>query len=205
MTGTSDQSETKLPEELIKTVGTYHVEKYESMLDAISDARLLGSFDTLMDVCSGNNFFGYYIAKIFPGIVVLSLDERITNMQKKIGKHFYCENHSFIPFDVKTQTLPLNKGYLVTAIHACGDLSDIVIEQCVSSRVPFAVMPCCYSNRTYFPVSGTFNSIRDAADHSRLEFMKRNEYSRWIKDAEPGTPMRKILIGIPVEIDARKR
>jgi hypothetical protein len=46
-------------------------------------------------------------------------------------------------------------GTLLVAAHACGSLSDGVLLAAISSRSPFAIMPCCHSLRKQATTLGT--------------------------------------------------
>lgn len=41
-------------------------------------------------------------------------------------------------------SVPLAPGDLVVSVHACGALSDRVLERAVEARAPLALLPCCH-------------------------------------------------------------
>ena len=94
---------------------------------------------------------------------------------------------------------------LVVGVHACGTLTDRLIEKAISTRNPFAVMPCCYRNgmnslrpssNHRLPVSYSHKDYRDSL---RLEYAKeRGYYSEMRLIDRKVTPMNHILVGIPI-------
>lgn len=45
------------------------------------------------------------------------------------------------------QYVQADPGVLLTSVHACGPLTDMVLERAVVGNAPVAVMPCCHSMR----------------------------------------------------------
>jgi hypothetical protein len=43
---------------------------------------------------------------------------------------------------------PVEAADLVVSVHACGALSDLVIDRAIAARAPVAVLPCCHDART---------------------------------------------------------
>jgi hypothetical protein len=46
------------------------------------------------------------------------------------------------------QAVPVSAGDLVVSVHACGALSDLVLDRAISARTPVALLPCCHDART---------------------------------------------------------
>jgi len=42
------------------------------------------------------------------------------------------------------ETIPLERGDLVVSVHACGGLTDLVLERAMAAGVRVAVLPCCH-------------------------------------------------------------
>ena len=42
------------------------------------------------------------------------------------------------------ETIPLERGDLVVSVHACGGLSDLVLERAMAAGARVAVLPCCH-------------------------------------------------------------
>ncbi|MGE4578523.1 MAG: methyltransferase [Desulfuromonadales bacterium] len=49
---------------------------------------------------------------------------------------------SFVPADI--DTVALGPGDLVVSVHACGGLTDLVLERAVNAGARVAVLPCCH-------------------------------------------------------------
>src|SRR5688500_8751301 len=54
------------------------------------------------------------------------LDDRVTFVAQDVGR------------------FPLNEGDVVVSSHACGTLTDLVLDRAIAARVPVAVLPCCH-------------------------------------------------------------
>ena len=46
------------------------------------------------------------------------------------------------------RTVPVSEDDLVVSVHACGALSDLVLDRATSARAPVALLPCCHDART---------------------------------------------------------
>jgi hypothetical protein len=44
-------------------------------------------------------------------------------------------------------TVPLNEADLVVSVHACGALTDVVLDRAIEARARVAVLPCCHDAR----------------------------------------------------------
>ncbi|HUL80292.1 MAG TPA: methyltransferase domain-containing protein [Vicinamibacteria bacterium] len=45
-------------------------------------------------------------------------------------------------------TVPISEEDLVVSVHACGALSDLVLDRAMTARAPVALLPCCHDART---------------------------------------------------------
>ncbi len=98
----------------------------------------------------------------------------------------------------------LQPGYAAIAVHACGDLTDAILEKAVEARVPVAVMPCCYTqNMKKYGLKTSpdsrlllYSRIEDYHDTVRLQFLHEQGYEARIERIDPRiTPMNNVLIG----------
>ena len=94
----------------------------------------------------------------------------------------------------------------VIAVHACGILTDIVLRSAVSSRVPVAVMPCCYNDRMdVYDLADPpakrrlrYPAEKDYYDAFRLQYLLEQDYKAFLLQIDKKiTPMNNVLIGIP--------
>lgn len=93
----------------------------------------------------------------------------------------------------------------IIGIHACGELTDKIIEKAVTIRAPVAVMPCCYSRNKKYNLQQPLNPRlllyqrkEDYFDLVRLQFLKEQRYFVALERIDSRiTPMNNVLIGIP--------
>ena len=103
-----------------------------------------------------------------------------------------------------------DSGILLTAVHACGPLTDAVLERAVSGGAPVAVMPCCHSLRKQPlpPVPGltlellteraTAMGAIDAIDGARVDALSAAGYSVEERRVDPAvTPYNRLLLAEP--------
>ena len=100
-------------------------------------------------------------------------------------------------------------GFLVfIAIHACGILTDEILEKAVSLSSALAVMPCCYNqNMKRYDLKNlpdkrklVYESEKDYYDAFRLQYLSENGYSAFLRTISCKiTSMNNVLIGIPCE------
>jgi len=46
--------------------------------------------------------------------------------------------------ETELETIPLERGDLVVSVHACGGLTDLVLERAMAASARVAVLPCCH-------------------------------------------------------------
>ena len=85
------------------------------------------------------------------------------------------------------------------SIHACGSLTDLVIERAVAGRARFAVLPCCHDLAACDPgdlsgwVSGPI-----AIDIRRAVRLEKQGYRVWTQTIPAEiTPQNRLLLGAP--------
>lgn len=97
---------------------------------------------------------------------------------------------------------------LVVAIHACGSLTDVVIDLAISQQLPFAVVPCCYNRSQEFlsplpettsqHLSGYFPSQKDYVDVLRIATIYQCGYHVTLRALPSSvTDHNRIIIGAP--------
>ena len=173
-----------------------HINFYETIKDVIPTFPF-----TLIDYCCGNASLGALFDN-HPSIrkIVFVDIKKVRNLEKEI-------NPLQTPFQLFLGGLESHNpppDSFVVALHACGTLTDRVIEKAVSTKNRFVVMPCCYRNRMdslkpsspqALPVS---YSRRDYYDSLRLQYAKERGYLTQIRLIDRKiTPMNHILIGLP--------
>jgi hypothetical protein len=88
---------------------------------------------------------------------------------------------------------------VVVSSHACGDLSDRVLDRASAARARVAVLPCCHDLATCD--SGELAGWVDGAvaiDLVRALRLKQQGYRIWTQTIPPEiTPMNRLLLGAP--------
>jgi len=97
------------------------------------------------------------------------------------------------------ESMPLMSGDVVVSSHACGPLTDVVIDRAVAAGARVAVLPCCHDARTCG--TGDLDGWVDEAlaiDMMRAMRMKARGYRIWTQ-AIPSeiTPKNRLLLGAP--------
>jgi hypothetical protein len=88
---------------------------------------------------------------------------------------------------------------LVVSCHACGNLTDVVLDRAVSVRARVAVLPCCHHLRTG-DTGGLSGWVDRAAavDIVRAVRLGQRGYRIWTQTIPANiTPKNRLLIGEP--------
>lgn len=104
---------------------------------------------------------------------------------------------SFVARDVSE--FEVTPGDVVVSSHACGALSDRILERAIAARVVVAVLPCCHDLATCD--TGPFAGWLDgplAIDVMRAMRLEQSGYRVWTQTiASDITPKNRLLIGVP--------
>jgi len=93
----------------------------------------------------------------------------------------------------------LAAGDLVISVHACGALSDLVLERAIEVRAAVALLPCCHDEETCDTGSLTgFLSIPLAIDATRVARLRAHGYEV-VTQTIPAeiTPHNRLILGTP--------
>ena len=98
-------------------------------------------------------------------------------------------------------------GDVVVSSHACGALTDRILERAVEARARVAVLPCCHNLDT--GDDGGLSGWLDGAlaiDVTRAARLRQHGYRVWTQTI-PGeiTPKNRLLIAEPVAVSASAR
>jgi SAM-dependent methyltransferase len=104
---------------------------------------------------------------------------------------------SFLQTDLRN--VPLDRDDLVVSAHACGGLTDLVLERAVEIRARLAVLPCCHDLKT-----GDLGDLEGwlegplAMDAARVARLRSHGY-RVFTQLIPGdiTPKNRLLLAEP--------
>jgi len=81
----------------------------------------------------------------------LAVDQRIPKsaalLQASLGAEWPRLHGRVGCLEADLRTVPLRRGDLVVSAHACGGLTDLILERAVEAGASVAVMPCCHDLR----------------------------------------------------------
>lgn len=104
------------------------------------------------------------------------------------------------------ETVPLERGDLVVSVHACGGLTDLVLERAMAAGARVALLPCCHDldGADLGGLQGWLNGSL-AVDVMRAGRLRANGY-RVTTQQIPGdiTPKNRLIMAEPI-VDARKQ
>jgi hypothetical protein len=90
---------------------------------------------------------------------------------------------------------------VVVSSHACGPLTDRILDRAIAARARVAVLPCCHETSTCD--TGDLTGWVDAAlaiDVVRATRLEREGYRIWTQTIPAGiTPQNRLLLGAPSE------
>jgi hypothetical protein len=105
---------------------------------------------------------------------------------------------SFVPTPV--EDVALADTDIVVSVHACGDLSDVVLNRAAATRSRVAVLPCCHDLRVND--DGNLAGWVDgplAVDVVRAMRLRQQGYRIWTQSISADiTPKNRLLIGEPL-------
>lgn len=107
-------------------------------------SRLLRDDFKIVDFCGGGGHISLVLAWIFPKIHVTLLDKNEVSLAlaQKRKQELGLTNLEIVCSDVEAwQSGKFDVG---VAIHACGSLSDIIMEKCIAQGACYVLAPCCF-------------------------------------------------------------
>jgi len=160
----------------------------------------------LVDCCSGSSFLGLYWLDRNPDDKVTAIDKTLTEKHRETLDYFVSSNpkirnrYEFLQQDITQPDFEFPECNAVIAVHACGSLTDIIIDKCMKQGLPLAVMPCCYNSKRiwwqkYSPCIEFEGDLGRYADELRLAYLKHRYKNAKIETISPEiTPMNRILL-----------
>ncbi len=101
--------------------------------------------------------------------------------------------------ETRLEDVALEPGDVVVSAHACGELSDRVLERAAAVRARVAVLPCCHAHRRRGDLDGWMDGSL-AIDVERAHTLRAAGY-RVFTQSIPSevTPKNRLLLGEPQE------
>ena len=96
-------------------------------------------------------------------------------------------------------TVDIEAADLVVSVHACGALSDTVIDRAVRARAAVALLPCCHDAATC-DTGGLlgFLSLPLAVDATRVALLRAASYDVFTQTIPAEiTPHNRLILGVP--------
>jgi hypothetical protein len=93
----------------------------------------------------------------------------------------------------------LHEGDVVVSSHACGELTDLILDRVIAAGARVAVLPCCHDVETCDtgPLGGWMDPAL-AIDVRRAMRLERAGYTVWTQAIPPDiTPKNRLLIAAP--------
>jgi hypothetical protein len=166
------------------------------------------SFGTVHDMCSGSGINGFYLLSEKSCSRVEFYDIKQPRIFDSLKGYFTINNpapnfNANLEDITKIKEIVPSKDSIITAVHACGSLTDKVISIAINSRMPFAVVPCCHpsDDSTYLSseIIASFPDPSQAIDAIRLYNAKSQGYEVALRTIpKEVTEKNRIIIGNPL-------
>jgi hypothetical protein len=159
-----------------------------------------GRFDCVYDMCCGNGLNGFYWLATQRTKFVEFYDKTENRYFRTLSSHF--TNHRYNLKNIFESHIFASSDSLFVSIHACGSLTDQVIDMAIGNRKPFAVMPCCYefhNNRYFSPeLIDYFSDKEDAIDAARVRKIQNRGFKVILRNIPKEiSDKNRIIIGVP--------
>lgn len=133
--------------------------------------------------------------------IAIVADTAIPESSKKLNESLVSDwprLHSRVAFrEQPLEGVALEAGDVVVSSHACGSLTDVVIDRAIAAGARVAVLPCCHrlDASDADDLSGWIDGAL-AIDVRRAERLRSNGYRVWTQTIpEAITPKNRLLLG----------
>lgn len=127
------------------------------------------------------------------------LSQSLLTLSKALARNWPTLDSRFSPRDADLKHFELTAEDVVVSVHACGALTDVVLERAVAARARVAVLPCCHdaSQSDTGSLEGWMDPALaiDAARAARLRAAGYSVHTQTIPAAI--TPKNRLLLGAP--------
>jgi hypothetical protein len=134
----------------------------------------------------------------------LAVDRRLPESAHRLKEALTARwpklEHKLTLVEGDLKKVELTSSDIVVSVHACGRLTDLVLEQAVAARARVAVLPCCHqfgpdNTQTFLHWADTALA-QDMTRAFRLEQQGYRVYARTIPSEI--TPKNRLLLGAPL-------
>lgn len=158
----------------------------------------------VLDLAAGHGLIASLLLLIDPSRdAALALDERLPRSAERV-RDALSEHFPRLRGRVSLREAPLYEaraepGDCVVSVHACGALTDRVLELAVAARARVAVLPCCHDADTCDTGALTgWLDVASAIDATRALTLRAAGYHVHTQTiAAEITPKNRLLIGVP--------
>ncbi len=201
----SDSAFDRIARVVCRANGLPRKELYESWEVAKRVRRHLRG-TRIVDLACGHGLLAYMLAVICPRVPeILAVDSRLPPSAAKLGAAMEAEwpelARRVTCRQADLRAVPLREDDIVVSAHACGTLTDRVLELAVAARAGVAVLPCC-SDHSRLDSGGLDGWLGAdlAIDVVRALRLRDAGYKVWTqKIPETITPKNRLLMGRPRE------
>jgi hypothetical protein len=166
--------------------------------------RFRGQGGRLIELCAGHGLLSLWLALMDESLgEVLCTDSRLPSSAARIARAMQASWPKLerVRYEAcAIEAVPLRAGDVVVSVHACGALTDRVLEAALSARARVAVLPCCHelSASALGGLSGWLEPSL-AIDVLRATRLQHAGYEVTTRAIDPAvTPKNRLLIAAPV-------
>ncbi|MEM5820231.1 MAG: hypothetical protein QW678_01075 [Candidatus Aenigmatarchaeota archaeon] len=127
--------------EITEVVGVFNV------LKNLINKNKMDKF-VLYELMSGDALFSHFVAENFPNSKIVAIDLKFSEDYKSNNKSKFFDNIFFIEKNI-LEIKDLEKADFIVSIHACNNLSEVVIDKASEFSNFFILVPCCIGSESY--------------------------------------------------------
>jgi hypothetical protein len=103
----------------------------------------------IADLAAGHGLLSWFLLALDPSRTAICVDKRMPASAEKISmamlKRFPQLESQWSYVQADLSVVEAHSSTLLTSVHACGSLTDFLIDIAIPVRAPLAVVPCCHT------------------------------------------------------------